>query len=145
MKHGQAKAFFAIHMVGGFAMLWLCYYYVQLTLAQDLASKVWLKALVETSFLLLTVVWGSVGWDSYKELRDNAPGKNLPSELAASTASLTIALPIFVAIYDFAINWRLGGFVWGARTTPVILLVLAVVVGVVLLLYRRKYRSGNQS
>ena len=82
MNRSSAYAFFAIHLVGGFLMLWLCYFYVQITLVHELEHELWLKTLLETSFLLLTVVWGSVGWDSYKDLRDASTGKNLPSELA---------------------------------------------------------------
>ena len=145
MKRCEAYAFFAIHMIGGFLELWLCYYYVQITLVHALSSELLLKALLETAFLLLTVVWGSVGWDSYKDLRHGVPGKNLASELAASTASLTIALPIFVATFDFIRNARLAGFMWGLRTIPVVLLTLSVVVGIILLVYRNKYKAKQQS
>lgn len=85
-------------------MLWLSYYYVQIRLASALAHELLLKTILETSFLLVTVVWGTVAWDSYKDISDASVGKHLASELAAFTQHLTVALPIFVAGFDFVVN-----------------------------------------
>lgn len=137
MKHAGAYAFFLIHLVGGFLMLWLCFYYVQITIADELDASLLLKTALETTFLLLTVIWGSVGWDSYKDLRSAVPGKDLATELATSTASLTIALPVFTAAFDFWVNMRIAGFSWGLRSIPLGVLSLAVVSGITLIVYGR--------
>lgn len=141
MKRCQSYAFFAIHMVGGFLELWLCHYYVQLRLVHVISSNLLLQTLLETAFLILTVVWGSVGWDSYKDLRAGVQRKNLASELAASTASLTIALPVFTAVFDFVLNYKNYGLIWSLHKVPVVLLWMSIFVGILLIIYRKKFNS----
>jgi hypothetical protein len=134
----KPKAFFAIHFGAGFVELWLTYYYAQLTMGEAMASNLWLKAGIETAFLVAGVIWGNLGWDEYKYLKSAGPDTTLAFALANATASLAVGLPIVFVTLDTVHNYSLVGFSWAIRQLPLSLIAAAAAVQLVLLAYRKE-------
>ncbi|MGQ0798878.1 MAG: hypothetical protein ACT4NL_02040 [Pseudomarimonas sp.] len=131
-------SFFAVHMVAGFLNLWLGYAYVKASLVNELESSVPLSALLEAGFLLTGVVWGNLGWDALKEVRQATNWSHVIYQVARSTAPLVIWLPLFL----IAVDAYKFGITTVFRTEQLVLLAVSFGVGVLVNSYFMWH--GNQ-
>ena len=94
-------SFFVIHLVVGFLTIWLCYAEIKHLFSMEIARSLMVESLVETGFLVITVIWGNLGWDSFRRLKPGVTGSNLPAELSKSTAPIAITMVVVLVLLDF--------------------------------------------
>ena len=129
--------FFAIHFVMGSFLLWL----LKLRATQlfdDVDKAHWLSGVGEGAWLIIGVIWGSVGWDRMKgELM--GPGKRLHFFQSLYSASLLFLLVVAAAfVLDF---YEAGG--WPAGGTSYLLALLAVIPVVAVHVSIRREKSSR--
>jgi len=133
--------FFALHFMLGFLVLWLIYQSIQHSVLPGTNPALWLEAAVETAYLVTGVIWGNLGWDTFKKIPEKAKFSLMIYVLSRTLAPVVIVLPIFLIVLDMFflgkyLSWRL------ALTWQNWLLVVFAVVGLILLGFYRKSEMG---
>lgn len=131
--------YFVLHFVIGFFALWLSYTYAKISFLHDTNNvSLWLQGFVETTYLVLGVVWGSIGWDTFTR---RIPPDSRPSlvvyALSQTLAPVAILLPVvFNAIelsgQGFA-TWKTTSLVW----QNCLLWIMSLLLIMILMRYRK--------
>ena len=125
------KIFFAFHFVVGFLLLWLIYQLMHHNLLPDENPPLWAEALVETAYLVSGVIWGNIGWDTFKHIPEDASFSLMTYVLSRTLAPVAIGLPFFLvlldvfyqgkyALWQLALNWQNAGLLAIALITALI-------------------------
>ena len=135
------RIFFALHFVLGFFLLWLLYQVIHYNVLPRTNPPLWLEAAVETAYLVTGVIWGNLGWDTFKKLSDDSEFSLMVYVLSRTLAPVVIVLPIFLVILDMFsqgeyLSWRLA-WTWQNCT----LVACAVVESILLSLYRKSEKG----
>ncbi|WFM72817.1 hypothetical protein [Halomonas sp. CKK8] len=136
-KNFWRYAFFFVHFFGGFAVLFMSYYYIQILLKEELLTSVFLKSFVEVSYLVTGVVWGNVGWDRFGKFTPRCNFSELTQALVITTAPVTIIFPPIIAVSEFMVrtsemSWKLAWY-----NTSLSLVWLSFISLAVLLIYKK--------
>lgn len=111
-------AFFMVHFILGFLLLWLIYFNVQLSFHEYLDQNLSVKTFVETAFLVSGVVLGNTGWDALKEFNGCASFSDLAAGLAKTTTPVFFCLIFTYFVINFVIHFEQGGFQWAFYKIP---------------------------
>lgn len=129
--------FFVIHFIGGFAVLFLSYYYIQMLLGEELFTNVLLKSFVEVSYLVTGVVWGNAGWDRFGKFTSKCGLSELTQALVTTTAPVTIIFPPIVAVSELLIRTSEFGWEWAWYRTSLMLVWLSFASLALIYIYRK--------
>lgn len=130
--------YFSLHFAIGFFALWLSYTYAKLSFLAG-SPPLWLEGLVETSYLVLGVTWGNIGWNSFtRKIPRGASASLVTYAISNTVAPLAIILPIFINAVDLV---RRGPVLWfyTFRTWQNLVLIASALI--LLFIYLRYRRS----
>jgi|SRR5690554_944842 len=130
-------AFFLIHFVGGFVVLFLSYYYIQMLLGEQLLNNVLLKSFVEVSYLVTGVVWGNAGWDRFGKFTSKCSLSELTQALVTTTTPVTIIFPPIVVISELLIRSSEHGWEWAWYQTSLMMVWLSFASLALIYIYRK--------
>lgn len=129
------RVFFFLHFLLGFLNLWLFYHYVHLEAEDLLKSSLAIRTFLEVLFLVISVVWGNAGWDSYKKLGSEPQHSTLIRELAKSSAPLLVLLPIVSVIFELYLDSSLVDISWAFDRLSLSWHIFSLLIGIGLLAY----------
>lgn len=132
--------YFILHFVGGFLILWLTYKVALEDLLPRHGASLLLTTAINTSYLVCGVIWGNVGWDTFKNFKEER-WSFLPYALSQTLAPVIITFPVIIIALEVFfqgqyLSWRIA-----CTLTNVFFLGLVVVNFVLLLLYKRSERN----
>jgi hypothetical protein len=127
------RVFFFLHFVLGFLNLWLFYHYVHLEAENLLESSLAVRTFLEVLFLVICVVWGNAGWDSYKKLGSGPQQSALIRELAKSSAPLLVLLPFVSVIFELYLDSSLVNIRWALDRLSLSWHIFSLLIGIGLL------------
>ena len=130
------RVFFFLHFVLGFLNLWLFYHHVHLEAENLLASNLAVRTFLEVVFLVICVVWGNAGWDSYKKLGSEPLQSTLIRELAKSSAPLLVLFPIVSVVFQFYLDSERVNASWAFEQLSLSWHVFSLLIGIGLLIYQ---------
>jgi len=95
------------HFLGGSIILWQSY---RLSAPLWVSSSFGGQGIAEGLYLAVTIVWGNVGWDHYKLLKDDATLRALNDTLYKTTllpvAVLVLVVGLASLIPGLSVGWR---------------------------------------
>ncbi|CAA0337074.1 membrane hypothetical protein [Alteromonas infernus] len=136
--------FIMLHFVGGFFVLWLAYYYLQLLLEGPLTDNLLVKSLLETSYLVAGVAWGNIGWDRLNAITPKTSASDISKNIIFTTAPISIIVPGILLVSELVFRVSEGGWSWAWYHFSVST-IWGVVVVISLIFAYRKYVTGKSS